>query len=197
MRCRVFSLAEAAPDCVHLVAPGSQGPMLAATAADVSCVPHAGRVPGAVHLTGHAEAMSGPVDEQLRAHLGLDDDGLVARLVPDTVRLEWTVERGIKAKPPVDVDAGDYALADIEALAGRQDAWIAHLDAHHREDLRDLVADEVQPVAVVRPVHADEHGIVLREHVGVHRRDVRSPSPSGPGAVSVRRPRPRCRSCRR
>ena len=121
--------------------------------------------------------MSGPVDEQLRAHLGIDDDGLVARLVPDTVRLEWTVERGMTAKPPVDVDTGDYVLADIDALAGWQDAWIAHLDAHHREDLRDLVADEVQPVAVVRPVHADEHGIVLREHVGVHRRDVRVPFP--------------------
>lgn len=173
----LFSLSEAAPDCAHLVVPGSRGPVLRATASDVSRVPHAGRVRGTVHLTGHAEVMGEPVDEQLREHLGLADGGLVGRLVPDTVTLEWTIERGMSAKPPVDVDAGDYALAAVDALAGWQDGWITHLDAHHREDLRELVADEVQPVAVVRPVHADESGLVLREHVGTYRRDIRVPFP--------------------
>lgn len=169
----LFSLAEAAPDCAPLIAPGDQGPVLHAVAADVSSVPHAHRVRGVVQLTGRAEVMTEPVTDDLREHLGLAEDGLVGRLVPDTVTLEWTVERGRSDRSPVDVDAGDYALADIDALGGWQDGWMAHLDQHHRDDLRDLVAHEVQPVAVVRPVHADERGIVLREHMGTYQRDIR------------------------
>jgi len=169
----LFSLAEAAPECAHLVAPGSRGPVLHAIASDVSSVPLADRVRGVVHLTGHAEVMTEPVTDDLLDHLGLPEGGLVGRLVPDTVSIAWTVERSRSASPLVDVDPGDYALAGIDALGGWQDGWIAHLDAHHREDLRDLVATEVQPVAVVRPVHADESGIVLREHVGTYRRDIR------------------------
>lgn len=168
----LFSLAEAAPDCAHLIAPGSRGPALHAMAFDVSSVPRPDRVRGVVTLTGHAEVMTESVTDDLLDHLGLQG-GPVGRLVPDTVSIAWEVERSRSAPPVVDVDAGDYALADIDALAGWQDDWIAHLDAHHREDLRDLVASEVQPVAVVRPVHADETGIVLREYVGVCRRDLR------------------------
>lgn len=169
----LFSVAEAAPDCAHLVAPGTRGPALEATASDVSNVPHADRVRGVVHLTGHAEVMAEPVSADLLEHLGLPEGGLVGRLVPDTITIGWTIERSRSAPPFVDVDAGDYALADIDALGGWQDGWITHLDAHHRDDLRDLVASEVQPVAVVRPVHADEAGIVLREYVGTYRRDHR------------------------
>lgn len=169
----LFSLVEAAPDCAHLVAPGARGPALHAIASDVSSVPLADRVRGVVHLTGHAEVMTESVTDDLLDHLGLPEDGLVGRLVPDTVSLAWTIERSRCAPPVVDVDPGDYALADVDALGGWRDGWIAHLDAHHREDLRDLVASEVQPVAVVRPVHADEVGIVLREHVGTYRRDIR------------------------
>lgn len=170
----LFSLTEAAPDCAHLVVPGVPGPVIEAIASDVSSVPHADRVRGVVHLTGQAQVVAADhVTDDLREHLGLPEDGLVGRLVPDAITLEWNVERSRSASPRVDVDAEDFALADIDALGGWQDDWIAHLDAHHREDLRDLVATEVQPVAVVRPVHADERGIVLREHVGTCRRDIR------------------------
>ncbi|SMC67390.1 Protein of unknown function [Janibacter indicus] len=168
-----FALAEAAPDCVHLAVPGEPGPVVDAVAYDVSSVAHPGRLRGLVRLSGPAEVMTEPVTDDLREHLGLAEDGLVGRLVPDTVTLEWTVERGRSDRSPVDVDAGDYALADIDALGGWQDGWMAHLDQHHRDDLRDLVAHEVQPVAVVRPVHADERGIVLREHMGTYQRDIR------------------------
>ena len=173
----LFSLAEAAPDCAPLIAPGAQGPVLHAVASDVSSVPHANRVRGVVHLTGHAEVMAEHVTDDLREHLGLAEDGLVGRLVPETVALEWNVERGRSEPPCLDIDAGDYALAEMDALGGWQDGWITHLDTHHRDDIRDLVAHEVQPVAVVRPVHADESGIVLREHVGAYQRDIRVPFP--------------------
>ncbi|WP_435198892.1 DUF2470 domain-containing protein [Janibacter sp. GS2] len=169
----LFSLAEAAPECAHLVVPGSQGPALQAIASDVSSVPHPDRVRGVVHLTGHAEVMAEPVHDDLLGHLGLTEGELVARLVPDTITITWDVERGRSASSPVEVDPADYAVAEVDALGGWQDGWLAHLDAHHRDDLRDLVAPEVQPVAVVRPVHADESGIVLREHVGTYRQDHR------------------------
>lgn len=175
----LFSLAEAAPECAHLIVPGSRGPVLHAIASDVSSVPLADRVRGVVHLTGHAEVMTEPVTDDLLDHLGLPEGGLVGRLVPDTVGIEWNIERSRSAPPLVDVDPGDYAVADVDALGGWQDGWIAHLDAHHREDLRDLVASDIQPVAAVRPVHADEAGIVLREHVGTYRRDIRVDFPRG------------------
>lgn len=173
----LFSLAEAAPDCTPHLEPGARGPVLHAVVHDVSSVPHADRVRGVVELSGHAELMTETITEDLREHLGLAEDGLVGRLVPDTVTLEWNVERLRSEPQQVDVDAADYALADIDILGGWQDGWITHLDTHRRADLRDLVADEVQPVAVVRPVHADAHGIVLREHVGAYRRDIRVPFP--------------------
>lgn len=173
----LFSLDEAAPDCAHLVFPGARGPVIEATASDVSSIPTADRVRGAVHLTGHAEVMTHSVTEDLLEHLGLPEDGLVGCLVPDTITLEWNVERARSAPLQVDVDPVDYALAGIDALGGWQNGWLAHLDRHHRQDLKDLLVPEVQPVAVVRPVHADERGIVLREHVGTYRQDHRLPFP--------------------
>ncbi len=177
----LFSLAEVAPDCAHLVVPGARGPVIEAVASDVSSVPHAARVRGAVHLTGRAEVMTEHVTDELLEHLELPPGGLVGQLVPETVALEWTVERTRSAAPLVDVDVADYVHAEVDPLGGWQDGWIAHLDAHHRDDLRDLVADEVQPVAVVRPVHADATGIVLREHVGSYRRDLRVAFPQRVG----------------
>lgn len=169
----IFSLEEVAPDCFHLVVPGSRGPLVHAVASDVSSVPHRGRVRGRVELTGYAHVMTEPVCDELLDHLGLAPGQPVARLVPDTVVLEWTVERGVSPVQPVEVDAGDYAAADLDALTGWQDGWIAHLDAHHREDLRQLVAQEIQPVGEVRPVLADVEGLVLREYVGTCQRDIR------------------------
>lgn len=177
----LFALDEVAPDCAHPVVPGAWGPVIEAVASDVSSVPHAERVRGEVHLAGHAELMVEHVTDDLLEHLGLPEGGRVGRLVPDTVSVRWNVERSRGDVPLVDVDAGDYALAGIDALGGWQDGWMAHLDAHHREDLRDLVADVVQPVAVVRPIHADEAGIVLREHVGAYRRDIRIDFPQRVG----------------
>lgn len=171
------SLGEAAPECTHLVRPGTSGPVVHAVATDVSGVAHAGRVRGRVTLSGRAEVLADPVDVGLRAHLGLAERSLVARLEPTEVTLEWSVESGRTARPAVDVDPGDYAAAEPDPLAGWADGWLVHLDSAHRDSLRELVADAVQPVAVVRPVHADADGIVLREHVGVSRRDIRVPFP--------------------
>lgn len=169
----VFSLGEVASECAHLVGPEVRGPVVHAVATDVSGVPHAGRVRGRVTLSGQAEVLHELVDEALRAHLGLGPGDPVARLVPAEVTLEWFVESGMSARAGIGVDPQDYVAADIDPLAGWADEWITHLDADHRGALRELVADTVQPVAVVRPVHADADGIVLREHVGTHRRDIR------------------------
>lgn len=169
----VFSLREAAPECAHLVGPGTPGPVIHAVATDVSGVPHAGRVRGRVVLTGRAEVLPEPVDEALRAHLGLAEGAPLARLVPTEITLEWFVEAGMTPPHGLGIDPRDYANAQLDPLAGWADEWITHLDAEHRDALRELVADEVQPVAVVRPVHADAEGIVLREHVGACRRDLR------------------------
>lgn len=173
----LFSLEEAAPECAHLVRPGATGPVVHAVATDVSGVAHPGRVRGRVALTGRAQVLAEPVDVALRARLGLAHGAPVARLVPTEVDLEWSVEAGRSARAEAEVDPGDYATAEPDALAGWADGWLVHLDTEHRAALRELVADSVQPVAVVRPVHADADGIVLREHVGVHRRDLRVPFP--------------------
>ena len=165
-----FALGEAAPECVHLATPGEPGPVVDAVAHDVSSVTHPGRVRGLVRLTGRAEVVPYPVCQELREHLGVSPQAPVARLVPDTVVLEWDVERRTSG---VSIDARAYAHAEVDPLAGWQDEWIAHLDRHHREELRALVEDVVQPVGQVRPVLADASGLVLREYVGACRRDVR------------------------
>lgn len=169
----LFSLTEAAPDCAALVTPGTRGPVIEAVVADVSGVPHADRVRGVVHLSGRADLLTGEVTDGLREQLDVADGGLIGCLVPETITLEWDVERPRCAPLRADVDPEAYAVAELDALGGWQDEWLTHLDAHHRDALRDLVAAEVQPVAVVRPVHADAAGLVLREHVGSYRRDIR------------------------
>lgn len=168
----LFALAEAAPECADLVTPGERGPVVDLVATDVSAVAHAGRVRGRVWLSGRADVLHQP-DEQLREHLEVLEGDPVARLLPTTVGLEWFVEAGTRPGEQVTIDPQAYADAGIDALAGWADEWIAHLDVDHRDSLRDLVAHLVQPVAVVRPVHADETGLVLREHVGTCRRDIR------------------------
>lgn len=167
----LFALGEAAPDCVGHAVAGERGPLVDAVAHDVSSVPHPGRHRGLVRLAGRAELLPEPVCDELRDHLGLGPRDPVARLVPSSVVLEWDVERRLAG--PVPVDASDYARAEVDPLAGWQDDWLAHLDRHHREDLRALVVDEVQPVSTVRPVIADARGLVLREYVGTCRRDLR------------------------
>lgn len=175
----LFSLREAAPACAHLVAAGTSGPDILATAADVSGVSHPGRVRGLVRLGGRAEVLQRPVDEQLRSHLGITEDGLVARLVPTSITLDWRVEvEGLREV--VHVEAEDYAAADVDALAGWQDEWMVHLDSHHRQDLRRLVAGVVplHESGVVRPVLADEAGLVARESApDAGDRDIRVPFP--------------------
>lgn len=175
----LFSMTEAAPDCADLVVPGWPGPTIQARASDVSGVAHPGRVRGVVDLSGTGEVLAADtLEESVREGLREPVGGVVVRLVPDSIALEWTVERRRAGHPVVDVPAEEYAAAGVDALAGWQDGWITHLDAHHRETLRGLVADRVQPVSVVRPVLADERGLVLREHIGTCRRDLRVPFPS-------------------
>lgn len=169
----LFALEEVAPECAHLVRPGQRGPLVDATASDVSSVAHPGRVRGRVELTGRAQVMTEPVCDELLEHLGLTEGQPVARLVPDTITLEWSVECGATRPARVDVAVAAYVAAEVDPLAGWQDGWITHLDGIHREDLRRLVEREVQPVATVRPVLADADGLVLREYVGTCRRDIR------------------------
>ena len=166
-----FALAEAAPDCVHLAVPGEPGPVVDAVAYDVSSVAHPGRLRGLVRLSGPAEIVPHPGCEELLDHLGVVPGAPVAKLVPQTVTLEWGVER--RPGEVVSVDPLAYARAGMDALAGWQDEWITHLDQHHRDDLRALVVDELQPVSSLRPVLADARGLVLREYVGTCRRDLR------------------------
>lgn len=169
----LFSLEEVAPECAHLVRPGQRGPLVDASASDVSSVPHPGRVRGRVELTGRAQVMTDTVCEELLEHLGLTEGQPVARLVPDTITLTWSVECRATRPALVDVAVPDYVAAEVDPLAGWQDGWITHLDGVHREDLRRLVEREVQPVATVRPVLADADGLVLREYIGTCRRDIR------------------------
>lgn len=175
----LFSLQEAAPACAHLVAAGASGPDILVTVSDVSAVAHADRVRGAVRLAGRAQVLPHPADERLLEHLGLSEDGLVARLDPTSVTLDWRVEvEGVREV--VHVDLEDYAAARIDALAGWQDEWVAHLDAHHRADLRRLVGSvaPLDPTSTVRPMMADESGLVVRESTPVGHRDIRVPFPA-------------------
>lgn len=173
----VFSLVEAAPACAHLVVAGTPGPDILATVADVSTLAHSGRVRGLVRLGGRAEVMSGPVDEQLREHLGVDEDALVARLVPTSIILDWRVE--VERPQVVHISPEDYTAAGVDALAGWQDEWLAHLDGHHGEHLRRLLGPQVglDASADLRPVLADQDGLVLREFHADRHRDVRIPFP--------------------
>lgn len=174
----LFSLKEAAPACAHFVAAGTSGPDILVTVADVSAVPHPDRVRGTVRLAGPAQVLPLPVAEELRAHLDLSEDGLVARLTPTSVTLDWRVEVA-GDREVVHVDVEEYATARIDALAGWQDDWIGHLDAHHREELRRL-AEGIVPLAsggTIRAMLADERGLVVRESVGTAHRDIRLPFP--------------------
>lgn len=175
----LFSLQEAAPACAHLVAAGASGPDILVTVSDVSTVAHPDRVRGTVRLAGRAQVLPHPADERLREHLGLSEDGLVARLVPTSVTLDWRVE--VEGhREVVHVDLEDYAAARVDALAGWQDEWIAHLDAHHGADLRRLVGSvvPVAPTGTVRPMMADESGLVVRETTPAGHRDIRVPFPT-------------------
>ncbi len=173
----LFSLSEAAPDCSHMIAPGAAGPVLHAVVADVSNVTHPQRVRGVVRISGRTDVLD-DVEDAVYDHLQVPHGGRVGRLFPEAVSLEWDVERGAAPRPPLAVDAASFAEARVDALGGWQDGWIAHLDRHHRESLRELVVGQVQPVSVLRPVYADEDGLVLREYIGTCRRDLRVPFPS-------------------
>lgn len=168
-----FSLSEAAPDCAHLLRPGVEGPRVELVAHDVSSVPHHDRIRGRVRLSGPVVVLP-EVPVELRRHLGLHPEDLVGRLMPDQISLEWHVE---DAGGPTEltIDPVAWGLADLDALGGWQDEWIAHLDAHHRVDLHHLAARVLgqDPVGDIRPVLADEGGIVLREHSGGCHRDLR------------------------
>ena len=175
----LVSMTEAAPDCADLVVPGWPGPTIHAVATDVSGVAHVGRVRGAVHLSGTGEVLAADsLEDSVRECLREPAGGVVVRLAPESISLGWSVEQRRPTPAAVEVVAEEYAAAGVDALAGWQDGWITHLDAHHRETLRELVADRVQPVSLVRPVLADERGLVLREYIGTCRRDLRVPFPS-------------------
>ncbi len=174
----LFDLADAAPQCASRARPGTPGPVVDLVGTDVSSVPGPDRVRGVVRMSGPVEILPLPLRPDLRDRLGIADDGVVGRLVPHALTLEWRVETDGDPAPSR-IGAEDYAAARVDALGGWEDGWVAHLDADHSAVLHTLATRHatVPPGARVRPVLADEFGIVLRVVSGQLRRDVRVPFP--------------------
>lgn len=170
----LFPFARLAPECADRVVPGAKGPLVHAVASDVTSVPLADRVRGTVRLSGVLETVTDPSDD-LVERLGARPGELVARVVPRSVTLEWHVESGAGAGGPVPVEPHRLAGALVDPLGGWQDEWMAHLDACHGESLRCLAGSvtSLDAAARVRPVLADEGGIVLREELPGCHRDIR------------------------
>ena len=174
----LFDLTDAAPQCAARARPGTPGPVMDLVGTDVSSVPGPDRVRGVVRMSGPVELVTEPLREDLRAHLGLPDGGLVGRLAPDALTLDWRVETD-GATTLSRIGAEDYAAARVDALGGWEDGWVAHLDADHPAVLHTLATrhGDVPEGSTVRPVMADELGIVLRVVSGRSTRDVRVPFP--------------------
>ncbi len=175
----LFSLDDVPPRCAQRITPDTRGPLLDLLAVDVTSVLRPDRVRGMVRMTGTLEIYPGPVRENLAEHLGVDPDAQVARLVPEHVSLEWRVETPAGRPLHTVIDEEDYAAAPVDPLGGWEDGWMAHLDAHHRETLRGVVSRlaPIAPDASVRPILADELGMVVRVTQGATVNDLRVPFP--------------------
>lgn len=174
----LFALDEVAPRCADRVAPGETGPVLDVVAVDVSTVPSPDRLRGVVRMSGPVEVLGGGVRQDVRDHLDVGPSGLVGRLVPDRVTLEWHVEAQGPVVP-VTVDPRLYAFSPVDPLGGWEAGWVEHLAVDHEDVLRRLAGRTrlLGTDAVVRPVLADSLGLVLRVVEDGRRRDVRIPFP--------------------
>lgn len=170
----LFDLTAAVPRCAAQAVPGAAGPVVDLLGTDVSSVAGPDRVRGVVRMSGPVGIMDGSPHADLSALLDLRTDSLVGYVVPDAMTLEWHVETG--GEPLISrIEVEDYASARVDALGGWEDGWVAHLDAEHGTVLHDLATrhTDVPQDARVRPVLADEHGIVLSVSTDGRRRDVR------------------------
>lgn len=182
----LLSLADIPPRCVErLTADPSRagGPQLDLVATDVTSVRRPDRIRGIVRMTGRLEVYDRPLSAELATHLSVDGHPgrartrRVGRFVPGQIDLEWRVETTDARPTHVAIDTDVFGAARVDPLGGWEDGWVAHLDTHHRESIRNLVERFIPLTAGVsaRPVLADELGLVVRLGEGRCVRDVRLP----------------------
>lgn len=156
-----------------------------AVAVDVAVVPTPDRVRGVLTLGGGVHEVVHGLDRCHQLLAGADQDvqpalpepDRVLRLAPSDITLDWRCEQPPGyAQDPVAVDPVDYRRAAPDPLAGLEEAWLAHLDQQHPEELAALAgwADpDAADGARVRPLAMDRHGLVLRLHRWGSHRDLR------------------------
>ena len=198
----LFSPPPESPERAAALASTMRLPTLTAIARDLAPVACADRVRGTVVVTGRVALVTEPPEchsaDRLIAHLTGHPESAtwdprtqpILRLVPDSVRLQWTCETPGPAgrtgtstdrRDHVGVAIEDYRGAVPDPLLGYESQWLPHLAAEHREVLIALAeaADPrlasvpLSPYAVT-PLAVDRFGLVLRVRLpGDGHRDVR------------------------
>ena len=177
----VFAGRSVARSCLMRLLAGEASPPLDVVATDVAPVPQPDRVRGVVRMSGPVELVTEPLSEDVLTHLRVGPADPVVRFVPREVGLDWRVERpaGQPGGRSVAVPAPLYAGARPDGLAGWEGPWATHLAGHHGDVARTLAerVTELAEGARLRPLLADEGGVVIRAYEGEGYRDVRVPFP--------------------
>lgn len=165
-------------DCQRYLEAGSPSPLLDLVAVDVCPVPQPDRQRGSVQLRGRVHLDARGLAEPWASFLGMPGGGPFARFVPESVMLRSYVPPGTYPSTPVAVE--DFAVANPDFLAGWESEWIAHLDAHHCDQVELVVATRFRlgAQARVRALRAHERGLDVRVYQAGGVSDLQVPFPA-------------------
>lgn len=164
--------------CLLRLLAGEPAPPVDVVALDVASVPQPDRLRGVLRLTGRPELCTDRLPPDAMAHLRVGPPDPVIRIVPTDVVLDWRVERASDSRP-VPVPAPLFAGARPDGLVEWEGPWASHLAAHHDSTCLALArrVEQVDDDVMVRPVLADEGGVVVRVYRPEGVRDLRVPFP--------------------
>jgi hypothetical protein len=164
--------------CLDRLVAGEPAPLIDVVAWDVATVAQPDRLRGVLRLSGRPQLSTDRLPDDALVHLRIRPSDPVIRLAPVDISLEWHIECD-GASRTVAVPQPLYVGARPDGLVEWEGPWATHLAAHHDDSCRSLarrVADVGDDV-MVRPILADEGGIVIRAYEANGVRDLRVPFP--------------------
>ncbi|PID53707.1 MAG: hypothetical protein CSA58_11525 [Micrococcales bacterium] len=150
----------------------SQSPLLDMWAWDISDVPQPDRLRAVIHLRGQVRLPRDNEADALVLHWGEDVACFTPKIVIAKVN---SLGRGLSTSHVIALNS--YRCATADPLAGWEGVWMRHLAQHHQNEVRQLARHHtcLRKEDVVKPLSADEGGLVLRVYRDGEAEDVPVP----------------------